>query len=191
MRRLVYYVAVSIDGFIADPSGDTSAFPVRPDTLADLFARYPETCPVQARESLGVTAPPRRFDTVIMGRRTAQPALDAGLTAGAYPHLRQIVVAPGDLVLDEGIERWDGDLARRAAALKDSPGRDIWLCGGGETAAQLIDQIDELQLKVNPVVLGAGVPLVAGTAHGLPRPLELIASEPLPAGVVLQTYRRA
>lgn len=191
MRRLVYYVAVSIDGFIADPSGDTSAFPVDPGTLADLFARYPETCPVQAREALGVTEPPRRFDTVIMGRRTAQPGLEAGLSAGAYPHLHQIVASRGDTALGSGIERWDGDLDHRVAELKERPGRDIWLCGGGETAAQLIDQIDELQLKVNPVVLGAGIPLIADSARGLPRSLELIASEALPAAVMLLTYRRA
>ena len=95
MRRLVYYVATSIDGFIAADDGDASVFPTDPATLTALFAEYPETCPTHVRAALGVDAPPRHFDTVVMGRTTHQPALDAGLTS-AYPHLRQFVVTHRD-----------------------------------------------------------------------------------------------
>lgn len=69
MRELVYCTAVSVDGFIADARGDFSRFPVRPETLAALFARCPETCPAHLREPLGVSGGPRRFDTVLMGAR--------------------------------------------------------------------------------------------------------------------------
>ncbi len=103
MRKLVYYIAASIDGYIADPAGDTSVFPVHQPTLDDLYARYPETCPQHLRESLGVTASNRRFDTVILGRHTHAPALQAGLTS-AYPHLRQLVVTHGDLPEDSTVQ---------------------------------------------------------------------------------------
>jgi dihydrofolate reductase len=93
VRDLVYYVATSMDGFIADPAGDPSRFPAGPELLERLFARYPETCPVHLRGALGVTAEPQRFDTVLMGRRTYAPAEQAGLEHGAYPHLRQCVVS--------------------------------------------------------------------------------------------------
>lgn len=187
MRELVYYVAVSIDGFIAGPGGDVSHFPVRADTLAALFERYPETCPAHLREALGVTADPRRFDTVLMGGNTHAPAVAADLTRGAYPHLRQVVVTHREIDPASGIDVLSGDVAARVAELKHQAGRDIWLCGGGDLAAQLVDVIDEVQVKVNPVVLGRGVPLFGGDTS--PHRLECGAVEPLPGGVTLTTYR--
>lgn len=123
MRNLVYYVATSIDGFIADVDGDFSAFPQDPATLRVLFDRYPETCPVHVREPLGVTAPPRRFDAVIMGRRTHQPALDHGLTDGAYPHLTQYVVTDTPLPDSPFVLRVSEDPAQFVADL-DRPAPD-------------------------------------------------------------------
>ncbi len=187
MRKLVYFVATSIDGFIADPAGDFSRFPVHPETLASLFARYPETCPGHLREALGVTGRPRRFDTVLLGRRSHAPAVEAGLTDGAYPHLRQIVVTHQDLPESPRVEIMGGDIAPRIAELKDEPGLDIWLCGGGEIAAQLVDLIDEIQLKINPVLLGSGIPLFGDGIQ--PRDVQAIGIEQLPGGINLATYR--
>ncbi|GAB2696053.1 dihydrofolate reductase family protein [Thalassiella azotivora] len=188
MRSLVYYVATSLDGFIADPDGDTSAFPNDPEVLRDLFARYPETCPAHVRDALGVSGPARRFDTVVMGARTHQPAVDAGLVS-AYPHLRQLVVTHRDLATDGTMELVRGDATSRVRDLKSEDGMDIWLCGGADLAAQLVDEIDELQVKVNPVLMGSGVPLTR-LAHA-PRRMRLAASEQLPGGVLLNTYVRA
>jgi dihydrofolate reductase len=57
----------------------------------------------------------------------------------------------------------DRDALERVRELKNQPGRDIWLRGGGTLAGVLAPEIDRLILKVSPVVLGAGVPLFAGT----------------------------
>ncbi|AKT50580.1 deaminase/reductase [Arsenicicoccus sp. oral taxon 190] len=187
MRDLVYYVAVSMDGFIADDAGGVSAFPQAPETVAALFERYPETCPAPLRESLGVTATPRRFDTVVMGRRTFEPALAAGWCDGAYTHLRQVVVTHDDLPECSGLTVLTGDIASQVETMKRETGKDIWLCGGGTLAAQLVEVIDEIQIKVNPVMLGSGTPLLP--APGGPKACRLVAVEALPSGVVLLTYR--
>ncbi len=187
MRALVYLVATSVDGFIAGPDGEFDFFPADPATFADVFAEYPETCPAHAREPLGVTAPARHFDTVVMGARTHQPALDAGLTS-AYPHLRQYVVTHRDLPPDPTVTRVDGDPLDLVRSLKqEADGLDIWLCGGGHLAAQLLPEVDELHVKVNPVLVGQGTRLVeAGFA---PHALSLLSSRTLGGGVVLSTFR--
>lgn len=187
MRKLVYYIAASIDGYIADSGGDTSVFPVCEETLDDLFARYPETCPQHLREPLGVTGSPRRFDTVILGRRTHEPALRAGLTS-AYPHLRQLVATHRDLPEDPTVEVISGDLGAEVSRVKDRAGGDIWLCGGGDVAAQLLDEIDEIQVKVNPITLGGGMPLIGSAAR---RAWRVDGAEVLTGGVVLMTYTPA
>lgn len=161
MRSLIYYVAVSLDGFIADSDGGWSAFDDSPAVLDQLFAEYPETCPAAAREALGVSAPNRHFDTVIMGRRTHEPALAAGLTS-AYPHLRQYVITHrDDLPADPTLVVREDPVAL-VRELKQEAGADLWLCGGGQLAGSLVEEIDLYRLKLNRVLLGAGVPLLGG-----------------------------
>ncbi|OYO00882.1 deaminase [Enemella evansiae] len=188
MRSLIFYVAVSLDGFIADTSGGWSAFDDSPAVLRQLFAEYPETCPAPARAPLGVTAPNRHFDAVIMGRRTHQPALDAGLTS-AYPHLHQYVITHhDDLPADPTVTVSDDPLAL-VRGLKESPGKDLWLCGGGELAGQLLEEIDVFRFKINKVLLGAGVPLFGNRAVTLQ--LEEIGRRPLSEQVDLVEFRPA
>lgn len=70
MRRLEYLVATSIDGFIARADGDFTPLLVSGDSLQALAEELPETFPAQARQALGVDAPNRRYDTVLMGAAT-------------------------------------------------------------------------------------------------------------------------
>nr|WNW41879.1 hypothetical protein RKE32_32255 [Streptomyces sp. Li-HN-5-13] len=93
MRKLVYYVAVSVDGFIAGPSGEFDFYPGAPDMAQHQLDEYPETIPVQARPQLGLTdTPNKHFDTVLMGLGAYRPGLDAGIPS-PYPHLEQYVVS--------------------------------------------------------------------------------------------------
>src|SRR5262245_34482723 len=90
MRKVVYYVAVTADGFIARRDGTFDVFLQDGPHLADLIALFPETIPGHLRETLGVRDANRRFDTVLMGRRTYQVGLDQGID-NPYPHLEQHV----------------------------------------------------------------------------------------------------
>ncbi len=71
--------------------------------------------------------------------------------------------------------------------LKQEPGLGIWLCGGASLAGALYDEIDELVLKVNPVVIGTGIPLFRA-ARG-PTRLELIDHQTFAGGVAVHRYR--
>ena len=188
MRKLVYLVAVTADGFIADAHGGTDFFGTDPETLGAIFAEYPETCPAHLKEVLGVDGEPRHFDAVVMGYRTHAPVLAAGLTS-AYPHLAQFVLTHRtDLPADPTVTVVPGDPVELVRQLKQQPGRDIWLCGGADVAAQLAEEIDEYHLKVNPVLIGAGIPLLARSVPSIP--LKLCATRTLPSGVQLNVYQR-
>ena len=161
MRRLVYYVASTLDGFIAEPDGSFGCFPSEGEHLADLFQLFPETVPGPMREDCGVVGlPNQRFDTVLMGRRTYEVGLNAGIEK-PYTTLRQVVFSR---TLEENahIEVVRSNPSEVVRQLKEEPGKDIWLCGGGELAAELFGELDELILKLNPVVIGNGVPLFGG-----------------------------
>ncbi len=160
MRKLVYFVASTIDGFIAAPDGSHDFFGLAPDTARHLVTHWPQTFPSFTHEQLGIDSPQGRFDTVLMGRATYEPALKVGITS-PYAHLRQYVfsrsLAPAQ---DSGVEIVSADPVAFVRDLKRQPGRDIWLCGGGQLAGQLFNEVDELIVKVNPVVVGSGTPLV-------------------------------
>ena len=158
MRNLVYFVAVTLDGFIASPDGGVDFFDYEGDHMAAHIEHYPETLPVHVRAALGVEdRPSQRFDTMLMGRGTAQPGLDVGI-ASPYPHLRQYVFSrtlPDSEDPTITVVR-DNPLAL-ARSLREEDGLDIWLAGGGDLAGQLLPVVDELFLKIHPVVLGSGI----------------------------------
>ncbi len=163
MRPLTYFIAVSQDGFIAGPDGETDRFEQGPELVGHLAEQYPETLPTPARHHLGIDHPPRHFDAVVMGAATYRVGADQGLTS-PYAHLQQVVVS-GSLrpVADPAVRITADEPAEVVAELKAGDGLGVWLCGGGVLAGQLIDEIDRLVLKRQPLVLGSGRPLFAGS----------------------------
>jgi dihydrofolate reductase len=183
MRSLVYLVACTVDGFIAAPDGSIDAFLFEGPQVADLLAEFPEMLPGHLREHSGVQGPNGRFDTVLMGRATYEPALRLGITS-PYPHLRQVVVSSTMAESpDPAVELVREGVVERVRALKAEPGADVWLCGGAVLAAALADEIDEVVLKVSPVVLGAGIPLFAQQIG--PRGFEVTEHRTYPNGFAL------
>ena len=195
MRRLVYYVATTLDGFIAgpdgaDPTGPNGFWPIQEDYIHHLVAEYPETLPVQARQALSVTAEGTRFDTVLEGRRSYEIGLAAGIP-DAYPHLRHLVFSR---TMSESpapaVELVAGDPVETVRELKQQDGKDIWLLGGAELAGALYAEIDTLILKVGPLTIGDGIPLFSRKAAFDPRIWTLTDHTALKSGAVFLTYTR-
>ena len=170
MRTLTYYVAGSVDGFIAHDDGTWGGFLTEGDHLVDLFADFPETIPEHLRdvvpdplrEALGPRGLTKRFDAVLMGRATYQIGLDIGVT-NPYPTLKQYVFSRTMTESpDAEVELVSDDAVAVVRALKQEAGKGIWLCGGSQLATTLFSEIDELIVKLNPVVLGSGIPLFTG-----------------------------
>ncbi|MFG2321201.1 dihydrofolate reductase family protein [Streptomyces sp. NPDC048568] len=196
MRKLVYYIATTLDGFIAgpdgaDPTGPDGFWPIPEDYIRHLVTEYPETLPVQARAALSVTAPGTHFDTVLEGRRSYEIGLKAGIT-DAYPHLRHLVFSRTLTESpDPAVELVAGDPVDKVRQLKREDGKDIWLIGGAELAGALYGEIDRLILKMAPLTIGAGIPLFSDKATFDPRGWHLTGHTVLDSGAAFMTFARA
>lgn len=189
MRKLVYYVASTLDGFIAAPDGSYDFFPLEPDVSEYLVTHWPQTLPTFAHPEFGLDRPSGRFDTVVMGRATYDPALKVGVTS-PYAHLKQYVFSRSlGPSADAGVEIVSGDPVTFVRELKRQPGRDIWLCGGGELAGQLLPEIDELVIKLHPIVAGRGIPLANRGFD--PHRFALVGTRTFDSGLVLLHYARS
>ncbi|MEU7577465.1 dihydrofolate reductase family protein [Streptomyces sp. NPDC041068] len=194
MRKLVYYIGASIDGYIAGPGGEVDFYPVGDERQATAYAarinaRYPETVPTALRPHVGLAdAPNLRFDTVLMGHGTYRTVLDLGTTS-PYTHLRQYVVsttlAPSP---DPAVTVVGGDPLALVRDLKKQQGQDIWLCGGGRLAASLLPELDEIAVKSYPVVAGAGIPVFDGEFN--PTRFRASARETFDNGVLMTWFER-
>ncbi|GAA3066739.1 dihydrofolate reductase family protein [Streptosporangium carneum] len=187
MRKLVYYIGMTIDGFIAGPDGSVDFFPVTQDVLDFIVEDYPDALPTHVREQFGVDVPNPNFDAGVQGRLTYEPALEIGITS-PYAHLRQYVVSETMESPDPAVEIISADVAGRIRELKAENGKDIYLMGGARLAGALLPEIDALVVKLYPVVAGAGTPLF--TTDFSPTHFELTGNRALRNGTVILTYDR-
>lgn len=186
MRKLVYFVAASVDGCIAGPEGQFDFFPMEGDHIAAQCEELPETLPRHLRTALGLPERQARFDTVLMGWTTYGPALAVGET-DPYAPLATFVFSRRQPAREEGLLRVTAeDPVEVVRALKAKQGRDIWLCGGATLASALRSELDELVVKVNPVLAGDGIRLFAGPFA--PERLTLRARRAFESGVTWLTY---
>jgi dihydrofolate reductase len=193
MRKLVYYVGTSIDGYIAGPGGEFDFFTAAdPDRTAEVVAwigeEYPETLPTAARTALGLDdRAHRRFDTVVSGLATYRIGVDAGVPS-PYAHLRQYVVSRSLREAPDPAVTIAKDPIALVGELKQETGADIWLCGGGTLAGALLPEIDELIVKTYPVLAGAGVPMIGGGFD--PTPFAVTDRRSFPGGVGVTWFSR-
>jgi dihydrofolate reductase len=187
MRELIYFVACTVDRFIARADGSFDFFIAEGAHLTDLVKTYPETVPGHLRGALGVKAASTWVDAVLMGRKTYDVGLPFGVTS-PYPHLKQYVFSRSmKQTPSPDVTLVQSDPLEYVRGLKREKGGNIWLCGGGVLAAALFPEIDELILKVNPVILGGGIPLFEGEVPQTD--LTLTEAKTYPNGFMLAKYR--
>ncbi len=167
-RRIVLYLAASLDGFIARRDG-------RVDWL-----------PALGPEDYGYAEFLGTVDTVLMGRTTYEQVL----TFGPYPYrgMKGYVFSTRRSGRDENMEFVNGDVGRFADGLRSAPGKDIWLMGGARLAQDFLraKAVDVIVLTIVPRLLGEGIALFG---EGPERPLELTDTNSFPDGMVQLTYR--
>jgi dihydrofolate reductase len=192
LRKLTYFIACSLDGFIGDTAGDASSMLAFMDEeyFDFLKSEYPETMPTHGRRALGIDdLKNQKFDTIIQGRGSYNEALKDGITS-PYAHLREYVASRtlGESP-DPHVEIIADDLVAEVRELKAEDSEfGIYLCGGSKLAGELLDEIDELVIKSYPIVLGTGMPMFGSGFAVTEFTLDSVRS--FGNGVVVRTYAR-
>lgn len=141
MRKIRLFIAASLDGYIARTSGDIDWL----FTDADY----------------GYTEFYEQIDTLLMGRKTYEQVL----TFGEYPYQDKkayIFSQRRPPETQEFVEFITDNWITFLRQLREQPGRDIWLVGGGQLIHFCFKEnfVDELILAIHPFILGSGIPLI-------------------------------
>ncbi len=176
-RKIIVYIATSADGYIARPDGDVEWLNRRPHTV-----------------DYGMRAFYSTIDTILLGRKTYDWGLDyqkkSGKKGGIFDtKLTNYVFSrkppkrktPGVKFVSEPVKAF-------AQRLRATPGKHIWMMGGGELIASFLDagEIDEFEIHVIPTLIGEGIPLIAPRHRDVP--LCLRSARRYPDGVVRLRY---
>lgn len=162
MRNCILYIAISLDGYIADRDG-------RVDWLTDSgngegdesYSRFLE-----------------QVDTIVMGWNTYHQIVSE-LSPGQWPYcgMTCYVITHRALSSTDSIRFVNCRPCKLIRSLKTRAGRGIWICGGAQIVAPLLASgaIDRYHISVIPMILGGGIPLFpAGTPQ---IPLRLLRAE--------------
>lgn len=180
MQDLIYHVAISADGFIAHLDHTVTGFLESGEHVDAYFQEI------------------EKYQLVMMGRRTYEYGYSFGMKPGdvPYPHLENWVFSQSLDCTQPGFEGSDlqvysgANSLEQIKAMKVKATGPIWLCGGGHFASSLYQAglIDTLILKVNPILLGAGIKLFEHTQSQLSS-LDLESHHIYANGVLRLQYR--
>ena len=172
MRKVIYGVGISLDGYIARPDGSVDFLFMPKDYSMGAFFK--------------------RIDVALMGRKTYQVGLKLGGGQISSPGMTCYVFsqvlpddAPGGVTVVR--ERPKPFLEK----LRKKTGKDIWLMGGGELTRSFLkeDLVDEIYLGIVPTLIGEGIP--AFPASFPQREFALVESKSFSKGLASLRYQRA
>lgn len=147
MRKVILYIAMSLDGYIADKQGGV-AWLNGQEKEGEKYDSYSEFI--------------KDMDTVILGWNTYhQIVTELSPKKWVYADLKSYVITHKKGLSKENIvftERAPSEIIKQ---LKKEQGKGIWICGGASIAQQLMqdDLIDEYYISVMPTILGSGIRL--------------------------------
>ena len=172
-RNVIVHIGTSADGYIARPDGDLEWLTSGP----------------KPEGFYGMSAFMKSIDTKLLGRKTYEVSLRMGAKFDSKS--RTIVFSRHAPPVDapRGVEFVSGPIGPFVSRLREHPGQDIWLMGGGELIASFLDEqsIDEVVISEAPVFSGDGIPLIAPRHRHVP--LDLHTVERFEDGLVQLHYR--
>jgi len=169
MRKVILGLAVSLDGFIEGPNGEYDwCFTDQDYGMSDFF---------------------KRIDSIFIGRKSYELALTMGDAAmPGFPRLTEYVFSNTLMEVKPGAILVNGDIEQKVKRIKSEPGKDIWLFGGADLTASLLNLnlIDEIGMAVHPVILGGGKSLFQDISKRIE--LKLVDTKSYSTGLVSLTY---
>ena len=173
MRKIKLYIAVSIDGFIADKNGRVE---------------WLENLPNPDFLDYGYFDMYNSIDTTLMGNITYQQVLGFDMPFPYSDKTNFVFTRNQSLTEDENVTFVNDNIIDFVKKMKSKKGKSIWLIGGGQVNSILLNAnlIDEMIVSYMPIVLGDGVPLFSSNTQL--KSFRLLKSETFSTGVVSLTY---
>lgn len=143
MRKLVYSLDCSLDGFIARENHDYDFLKTEGEHFDDFMKSM------------------KYFDMAVMGKNTYEVGLKAGVIDPTL-NLQQFVISSSlKQTIDDRIKVVSKSATKFVDQIKHEKGNDILLSGGSALASSLISEklIDEIHIRLHPVLIGNGIPI--------------------------------
>ena len=173
-RKIIVYIATSADGYIARPDGSVDWLN-RPRTAGDY----------------GMSEFFKSFDTIIFGRKTYDQSLKFSRKSveSNLSKTKNYVFTHNPPKTKLNVTFVNEPIKEFASRLRGTPGKDIWMMGGGGIIASFLDagELDEFIIHVIPTFIGEGIPLIAPGKRNIE--LNLLSTEGYKDGVVRLHYR--
>ena len=164
MKKITLFIAMSLDGYIADSKGSVSWLGGQgnADDNIDSYSEFVKD-----------------IDTVIMGWNTYhQIVTELSPDKWVYNDFTTYVVTHNPQVSSDKIRFINENLIEMLKKLREENGKDIWICGGANLIQQLVkeDVIDCYYITVIPTILGSGIRLFEKTDHEIKLRLKKVRS---------------
>jgi dihydrofolate reductase len=171
-RKVIVHIGTSADGYIARSDGDLEWLTSRP----------------APKGFYGMNDFMKSIDTKVLGRKTFEVSLRMGAKFDSTDRTIVFSHHPPPADAPPGVEFVNEAIGPFVSRLREQPGKDIWLMGGGEIIASFLDAqaIDEFVISMAPVFIGEGIPLIARRHRHVP--LELRSVERFEDGLVQLRY---